>query len=430
MLKALKSNQDKIAIIDKGKEHSYQHLIDRINLYKSLIKDELSNGDIVALRAIYSFESIAMFIALYLNKNIVALLPDSPNLDEYLQSSNANKLIEIKSQINIKSLNPPKHDKIKELNNQSGLIIFSSGTLNKPKAIIHNLDNMVKNFADKRANSLKIILFLLFDHIGGINTLLSGLLSGSTLIIASDFSPKNICYLISKYKAHILPTTPSFLNLLLMTKEYENYDLSSLRLITYGTERMDENILIRLKNIFKKVKFIQTFGTSESGILPTTSKSSISTYFKLKPDEYKIKDGRLFLKSKTMFLGYMNLDSDNQWFDSGDLVKQDGDGFLKIIGRSKEIINVGGKKLLASEVESCILELDEIKDALVYALPCEILGQMVACDVVCDLAKSNAKELIKSHCKARLERYKVPVKINIVDEITFTNRFKKDRKLR
>ncbi|MGM9997761.1 ANL family adenylate-forming protein [Campylobacter lanienae] len=427
MLKTLKSHKDKIAIIFKGQKFSYQELIDKIYEYQKLFKTQISNSDIVALKAIYSFENIAIFLALYLNKNIIALLPNSPNLDEYLKISNANKLINSNHQIQTII---PTNTTIKTLNNQSGLIIFSSGTLSKPKAIIHNLDNMIENLKGKRPKSLKIILFLLFDHIGGINTLLSGLMSGSTLIIASDFSPKNICELISKYKVNILPTTPSFLNLLLITKEYENHDLSSLKLITYGTERMDENILIRLKNIFKNTKFIQTFGTSETGILPTISKSSTSTYFKLNPNEYKIENGKLFLRSKTMFLGYMGLENNDKWFDSGDLIECDENGYIKIIGRDKEVINVGGKKLTASEVESCILELSQIKDALVYALPCELLGQMVACDVVCDLPKTEAKELIKSHCKAKLERYKIPLKINVVDKINITNRFKKDRKLR
>lgn len=427
MLKTLKSHKDKIAIIFKGQKFSYQELIDKIYEYQKLFKTQILNSDIVALKAIYSFENIAIFLALYLNKNIIALLPNSPNLDEYLKISNANKLINSNHQIQIIS---PTNTTIKTLNNQSGLIIFSSGTLSKPKAIIHNLDNMIENLKGKRPKSLKIILFLLFDHIGGINTLLSGLMSGSTLIIASDFSPKNICELISKYKANILPTTPSFLNLLLITKEYENHDLSSLKLITYGTERMDENILIRLKNIFKNTKFIQTFGTSETGILPTISKSSTSTYFKLNSNEYKIENGKLFLRSKTMFLGYMGLENNDKWFDSGDLIECDENGYIKIVGRDKEVINVGGKKLTSSEVESCILELSQIKDALVYALPCELLGQMVACDVVCDLPKTEAKELIKSHCKAKLERYKIPLKINVVDKINITNRFKKDRKLR
>ncbi|MBQ8819705.1 MAG: AMP-binding protein, partial [Campylobacter sp.] len=146
---------------------------------------------------------------------------------------------------------------------------------------------------------------------------------------------------------------------------------------------------------------------------------------------YKIVDGRLFLRSDTMFLGYLNHDENiNQWFDSGDLVDIDKDGFLQILGRSKELINVAGNKLLACEVETCIMELEQISDVIVYSKPSLITGEMVVCDVVSTLNKDETKALIKSHCKAKLERYKVPVKINLVNKINLTNRFKKDRKLR
>ena len=126
-----------------------------------------------------------------------------------------------------------------------------------------------------------------------------------------------------------------------------------------------------------------------------------------------------------MFLGYLNHDENiNQWFDSGDLVDIDKDGFLQILGRSKELINVAGNKLLACEVETCIMELEQISDVIVYAKPSLITGEMVVCDVVSTLNKDETKALIKSHCKAKLERYKVPVKILIkviptIDNLVF-----------
>lgn len=137
----------------------------------------------------------------------------------------------------------------------------------------------------------------------------------------------------------------------------------------------------------------------------------------------------LFLRSDTMFLGYLNHDENiNQWFDSGDLVDIKKDGFLQILGRSKELINVAGNKLLACEIETCIMELEQISDVIVYAKPSLITKEMVVCDVVSTLNKDDTKALIKSHCKAKLERYKVPVKINLVNKIDLTNRFKKAMK--
>lgn len=429
MIKSLNlhANSKKIAIIDNLAEFSYQDLLSKVyELCQYLKENGVNSNQIIAIYGKYSFDNIALFIALYLNQNTIAMIPNIEHTKSYLDSSNAHKLITLDRKIiDLKTPNPINN----KLKNKNGLILFSSATLGKPKAILHDLSRLIDSHKDKKERNLRVLLFLLFDHIGGINSLLAGLISGSTLVIAKDFTPQNICKSIEKFKVNILPTTPSFLNLLLISKEYQNYDLSSLRLITYGTERMNQNLLKRLKSTFKNLKFIQTFGTSETGILRTISKSSSSTRFKLDPNEYKIVDGRLFLRSDTMFLGYLNHDENiNQWFDSGDLVDIDKDGFLQILGRSKELINVAGNKLLACEVETCIMELEQISDVIVYAKPSLITGEMVVCDVVSTLNKNETKALIKSHCKAKLERYKVPVKINLVNKINLTNRFKKAMK--
>ncbi|MDL0105710.1 ANL family adenylate-forming protein [Campylobacter vicugnae] len=426
MIKSLNlhANSNKIAIIDNLAEFSYQDLLSKVyELCQYLKENGVNSNQIIAIYGKYSFDNIALFIALYLNQNTIAMIPNIEHTKIYLDSSNAHKLITLDRKIiDLKTPNPINN----KLKNKNGLILFSSATLGKPKAILHDLSRLIDSHKDKKERNLRVLLFLLFDHIGGINSLLAGLISGSTLVIAKDFTPQNICKSIEKFKVNILPTTPSFLNLLLISKEYQNYDLSSLRLITYGTERMNQNLLKRLKSTFKNLKFIQTFGTSETGILRTISKSSSSTRFKLDPNEYKIVDGRLFLRSDTMFLGYLNHDENiNQWFDSGDLVDIDKDGFLQILGRSKELINVAGNKLLACEVETCIMELEQISDVIVYSKPSLITGEMVVCDVVSTLNKDETKALIKSHCKAKLERYKVPVKINLVNKINLTNRFKK-----
>ena len=98
-----------------------------------------------------------------------------------------------------------------------------------------------------------------------------------------------------------------------------------------------------------------------------------------------------------MFLGYLNHDENiNQWFDSGDLVDIKKDGFLQILGRSKELINVASNKLLACEIETCIMELEQISDVIVYAKPSLITKEMVVCDVVSTLNKDDTKALIKS----------------------------------
>ena len=322
--------------------------------------------------------------------------------------------------------------KLKE-SQSSGLILFSSGSTGKPKAMIHNLNNLIDSYKDKKAKSMNMLVFLMFDHIGGLNTLFNALCMGACLIIPKNRDAKNICELIEKYKIMVLPSSPTFLNLILISGENKNYDLSSLRMITYGTESMPESLLLKLKESFPKVKFLQTFGTSETGISTTSSKSSDSLYMKIEDanQEYKIVDNELWLRSKTQVLGYLNalMDSftSDGWFKTGDLVEELEDGYLKIIGRSKEVINVGGQKVLPAEVESVILSMDEIDDCMVYSESNVITGQTVVCDVVLHEPKENIKKIIRLFCKDKIDAFKIPTKVNVVEKTNFSERFKKIR---
>ena len=456
LLERFRDNADKIAIIDDGKSYTYGELLEGILDLSSTTLKGIKNK-VVAIIGGYSFYNIALFLALYENKNIIVPLVECnetalkesfadikinaqnlefPNLEfpkNTLEFPNS-KFHKLEfPKLEFLETNDKKHAIIENLFRQkhAGLVLFSSGSTGKPKAMIHDLDTLISSFEAKKPRKLNMLLFLLFDHIGGINTLLNILATLSTAIIPRQRNSDEICALIEKYKVSVLPSNPTFLNLILMSNAHKKYDLSSLKMITYGTEAMSESLLARLKATFKKVKFLQTFGTSETGILNTSSKSSGSTYIKLNDAEYKTINGELWIKSKTQILGYLNANMSafkDGWFKTGDLVLRDGE-YLKIVGRLKELINIGGKKALPSEIESVIMELENIADCVVYAEQNAITGQSVSCDVVLKntMAKDELKKLIRSTCASKLERYKIPSKINVVEKIAFTNRFKKVR---
>ena len=133
--------------------------------------------------------------------------------------------------------------------------------------------------------------------------------------------------------------------------------------------------------------------------------------------------------------GYLNQDSDkfdkDGWYNTGDIVKVDNDGFLMVIGRINEIINVGGLKVMPTEIEKVLMEFDGVFDCIVYGEFNALTGQMVSSKIVLDNSKFlnlneiNLKKCIKNYCSSKLDKYKVPVKINFVDKIEFTDRFKK-----
>ena len=440
MIDKFKDN-DQTAIIYDGKKYSYNELYIKIKEIESFIKDKIKSGEVVAILADYSFVSIALFFALYENKNIIAPITSTSQkeIDGKVKESFSTKIINLENEklviTNIKS--EASHKIINDLQTSkcAGLILFSSGSTGAPKAMIHNLDTLVDSYGDKKQKQINMLVFLMFDHIGGINTMLNILSMNATMIIPQNRNADDICKLIEEYKIAVLPSSPTFLNLILINRSYEKYDLSSLRMITYGTETMPEGLLNKLKAVFSKVKFLQTFGTSETGIAATSSKSSSSTFMKIDDEnlEYKIVDNELWLRSKTQILGYLNRSmesfTNDGWFKTGDLVELDNEGFIKIIGRNKEIINVGGQKVLPSEVESVLLGMDEIEDCLVYGEQNAITGQSVSCDVVLKhgIDDSGFKILVRKFCKDKLDNFKIPTRVNVVQKTEFTERFKKSR---
>ena len=438
ILEKFKSFNSKNAIVFEDRIYSYEEFIKQIKDYKDILDKHNISSKVVVILGDYSFYNLALFFALYENKNII--VPITSNIkkvqDDFIEESFCQTIIKTdEKNLLIQNLKTTSsHNMIDNLieKNSSGLILFSSGSTGKPKAMIHNLDTLIDSFKDKKEKSMNMLVFLMFDHIGGLNTVFNALCMGACLIIPKIKDAKTICELIEKYKIMVLPSSPTFLNLILISEEYKNYDLSSLRMITYGTETMPQSLLLKLKEVFPKVKFLQTFGTSETGISTTSSKSSNSLFMKLEDinGEYKIVENELWLRSKTQVLGYLNalMDSftSDGWFKTGDLVEVDGE-YIKIIGRAKEVINVGGQKVLPSEVESIILEMEEISDCMVYGEKNAITGQTVVCDVVLNKNIENIKKRVRVFCKDRLDTYKIPTKVNVVDKTNFSDRFKKIR---
>lgn len=436
---------NKVAIINSDQKTTYSNLVDEIVFFNSKIKElNIKGGEVVFILGDYSVKSISLFFSLALNNNIIVPITseNQEEIKERLGAAKPNWIFDLRQKKEVylvENENVVRHDILSTLINinSSGLILFSSGSTGRPKAMVHNLDNLLMNYIDKKGKEMNFLVFLMFDHIGGLNTLFNCLSMGVTITIPENRNPNDIAVLIEKWKINILPATPTFLNLMCISGIFEKFDLSTVKMITYGTEAMPEGLLLKLKNKLPRVKFLQTFGTSETGIVKTTSMSSSSTFLKFDDpnQEYKIVNNELWLRSKTQVLGYINHSNESftvdGWFMTGDLVEKSNDRYIKIIGRTKELINVGGEKVLPGEVESIILEIDSVLDCIVRSEKNSITGQMVCADVVIKegFVFKEEKLKIKKHCKYKLDSYKVPMRINEIDSISVTNRFKKNRQL-
>ena len=435
---------DRRAVIFNDTAYSYANLAGRIDYYSKLIREDgIEGGSVVAINSDYSFEAIALFFALADNKNIIVpiIATASEEIANRIQSAEADYVFTydneqfVSNKLHSKN---EKHDYIEKLikEKRSGLVLFSSGSTGKPKAMLHDLDTLMQGYRGRKLKEVNTLIFLTFDHIGGIDTLLRLLSIGGTITIPASRQPNEISRLIERHQINVLPSSPTFLNLLLLSDLHQKYDLSSLKIIAFGAEPMPESLLLRLRKLFPDIEFQQKFGTSETNAIKVTSRSSDSLFMKLDDPnlEHRVVDGELWLKSKTQVLGYLNAPMDDftedGWFKTGDLVETSEDGYIKIIGRNKEIINVGGEKVLPSEVESILLEMDEFNDVMVYGEENQITGESVAVEVVLrqDIDKREAKKAIRKFCRDKLDSYKIPTKIKIVDQTNFGDRFKKIRR--
>jgi acyl-CoA synthetase (AMP-forming)/AMP-acid ligase II len=243
-----------------------------------------------------------------------------------------------------------------------------------------------------------------------------------------------VCKAIETHKGEVLPTSPTFLNLLLLSGAAHECDLSSLKLVTYGTEPMPASTLKAMNQHFPHIRMLQTYGLSEVGILRSKSRDSDSLWVKVGGEDYqtKIVDGKLCIKSKSAMLGYLNAPSPfdkDGYMNTGDQVEQDGE-WIRILGRESEVINVGGEKVYPAEVESVVLQLDGVEDVAVYSLKHPITGMTVAAEIKITTAESLSefKVRLRKHCAALMPAFKVPTKISLIEHNTHNARFKRMRK--
>ena len=187
----------------------------------------------------------------------------------------------------------------------------------------------------------------------------------------------------------------------------------------------------KLNSEFLFVKFRQTYGLIETGVLRTKSKDDNSLWLKLGGEGFnvRVRDSILQIKSESNILGYMNYPSPftaDRYFITGDEVETDGE-YYRILGRKSEQINIGGEKVYPAEIENVIRELDNVADAIVYGEKNPVTGNIICADVrlIKDENASDFRVRLKKFCMTKLSAFKIPSRVKILEEIKFSERFKK-----
>jgi acyl-coenzyme A synthetase/AMP-(fatty) acid ligase len=440
LIERFQRNKPKTFLVWRDREFSYGWLLDQIEAWdRTLEKYEVTPGTIVALEGDYSPRVIALLISLIRKAAIIVPLTESVRS----QRAEFRRIAEVQMVITFSEADGAGFERVQRNVESSllrklidlgepGLVLFSSGSTGKSKAALHSFTSLLQKFRTERY-SLVTLAFLMLDHIGGINTLLYVLSNTGTVVAVETRDPDLVCSAIERYRVELLPTSPTFLNLLLISESYKRHDLSSLKRITYGTEVMPERTLHRIREILPGVELQQTYGLSEIGIMRSKSQNSDSLWVKLGGEDFETKvcNGTLWVKARSAMLGYLNAPSpfdEEGWFDTSDAVEVNGE-YMRILGRKSEIINVGGEKVYPAEVESILLELPNVEDVTVAGEPNPITGQTVVArfNVIERENPAEFRKRVREFCRGKLANYKIPAKIEIVDAHQYSLRYKKMR---
>ncbi|MEW6471834.1 MAG: long-chain fatty acid--CoA ligase [Actinomycetota bacterium] len=426
------------ALAWEGAEVSYTGLLERIAGWRQVFEAKIPKSSVVALVGDFSPDSVAALLALIEHRCIVVPITTAVGSQRaaFLDQAECEWVLDaLEGKSSLEGIDRTAgHSLLLKLKaiRHPGLVLFSSGSTGKSKAALHDFVPLLMKFEQPRA-ATRTLSFLLFDHIGGVNTMFHTLSSGGCLVTVSDRSPEGVCQAIERHRVEVLPTSPSFLNLLLLSAADRRHDLSSLKLITYGTEVMPERTLQRLHEAFPWVALKQTYGLSELGIMRSKSREDGSLWVKVGGEgfETRVVDGKLEIKARSAMLGYLNAPSPftaDGWFQTDDAVEVDGD-WIKILGRASEIINVGGQKVYPAEVESALLAVDGVVDVVVTGQRNDLLGQIVVARVLLSTDETLAEFRVRARrlLKERLEPFKIPQKIELVAHDLHGARFKKVR---
>jgi acyl-CoA synthetase (AMP-forming)/AMP-acid ligase II len=325
-------------------------------------------------------------------------------------------------------------------------LMYTSGTTGRPKGVMISHANLAwKNLAHLvefgiTSAELGLACGPLY-HVGALDLTTTTLIAaGATTIIHRLFDAADVVDDIERSRVTTVWFAPAMLNSIMALPDLDRRDLSSVRLIINGGEKMPIPLIERLQRIFPSAWFADAYGLTET-VSGDTFLDRASLISKLgsvgRPCLYLELDiwdedgrslpsgerGEIVLRGPKVFKGYWH-DPDatatafaGGWFHTGDIGVRDDDGYLYIVDRLKDMIVSGGENIAGSEVERVLYEHDAVLEVAVVARPDDRWGEVpVAFVALRPDTTATAEELI-DHCRAQLARFKVPKDVVFVDAL-------------
>lgn len=326
--------------------------------------------------------------------------------------------------------------------NDVAAILYTSGTTGKPKGAMITHGNLASNGLalssawDWRDNDVLLHALPIF-HIHGLFIALNvALLNSSPVIFLPGFSVDAVVH--SLPRATVFMAVPTYYVRLLASNDFNRELCKNVRLFTSGSAPL---LPQTFKDFIERTghTIVERYGMTETGINtsnPTNGPCKPSTVGKMLPGisarivnddglEVNINEtGNLQIKGPNVFIGYWKMPektadefTDDGYFKTGDVASIDNEGYITLVGRSKDLIITGGLNVYPKELESIIDRFPGVKESAVIGLPHPDFGEAVTAVIVKDGTYDIDEDTVTSKLKDKVAGFKVTKRVFFVAEL-------------
>ncbi|HTX97089.1 MAG TPA: class I adenylate-forming enzyme family protein [Mycobacterium sp.] len=327
---------------------------------------------------------------------------------------------------------------------REALVLFTSGTTGLPKAVAISDRQLARRITEMatpfRADAKPTVgmMCVPFFHVGGALGMLGSVYSGNTSVIQQRFDAGGWLRLVSEHRVAMTFLVPTMLQRILDHPDFIRTDLTSLVAIAYGAAAAPVSLVRRAMAALPHVAFANVFGQTETlgaytTLLPADHRDPAragSVGRPLPGVDVRVVDPETGNDVEAGTVGELWVNTTQNvteaWLRTGDLARQDSEGYIFPSGRLGDTINRGGEKFGPIEVEEALRSHPAVRDVAVAGVPDEDLGQRVGA-VVMACAPVTLEEL-QSHCRRLIAYFKLPERLAIVDSIPYSSTGKVNRR--